>query len=41
MEEFDENDLVNKAYENTTTNGDDPDYRAIRDRQRVYVFKLN
>ncbi|AIM35282.1 hypothetical protein KO02_00320 [Sphingobacterium sp. ML3W] len=35
MEEFDENDLVNKDYENTTTQGDNPKYTAIRDRERV------
>lgn len=35
MEEFDENDLVNKDYENTTTQGDNPNYTAIRDRERV------
>lgn len=35
MNEFDENDLVNKDYENTTTQGDDPNYIAIRDRERV------
>ncbi|MET3535870.1 hypothetical protein [Chryseobacterium limigenitum] len=35
MNEFDENDLVNKDYENTTTQGDNPDYTAIRDRERV------
>lgn len=35
MVEFDENDLVNRDYVNTTTNGDNPDYRAIRDRERV------
>jgi hypothetical protein len=35
MNEFDENDLVNKDYENTTTKGDNPNYTAIRDRERV------
>lgn len=35
MNEFDENDLVNKDYENTTTQGDNPNYTAIRDRERV------
>lgn len=35
MIEFDENDLVNQDYVNTTTNGDNPNYTAIRDRQRV------
>ncbi|OHT43658.1 hypothetical protein [Flavobacterium tructae] len=32
---FDENDLVNRDYVNTTTNGDNPNYTAIRDRERV------
>jgi len=35
MVEFDENDLVNSDYVNTTTNGDNPNYTAIRDRERV------
>ncbi|MFH7010491.1 hypothetical protein ACHRV5_01390 [Flavobacterium sp. FlaQc-52] len=35
MVEFDENDLVNRDYINTTTNGDNPNYTAIRDRERV------
>ncbi|WP_293908308.1 hypothetical protein [Sphingobacterium sp. UBA5670] len=35
MPEFDENDLVNTDYENTTTSGDDPKYTASRDRIRV------
>ena len=35
MVEFDENDLVNSDYVNTTTNGDSPNYTAIRDRERV------
>ena len=35
MPEFDENDLVHKDYENTTTPGDDPKYTAARDRVRV------
>jgi hypothetical protein len=35
MVEFDENDLVNRDYLNTTTNGDNPNYTAIRDRERV------
>lgn len=35
MVEFDENDLVNRDYVNTTTNGDNPNYTAIRDRERV------
>lgn len=40
MEEFDENDLLNTDYENTTTQGDDPDYTAIRDRERVNKKEL-
>lgn len=35
MVNFDENDLINKDYVNTTTKGDNPDYTAIRDRERV------
>lgn len=35
MVEFDENDLINRDYVNTTTNGDNPNYTAIRDRERV------
>ncbi|MDQ8003386.1 MAG: hypothetical protein REI64_01225 [Pedobacter sp.] len=35
MNEFDENDLINNDYENTTTKGDNPNYTAIRDRERV------
>ncbi len=33
--EYDENDLVNQDYVNTTTNGDNPNYTAIRDREKV------
>ncbi|CAD0000878.1 hypothetical protein [Flavobacterium salmonis] len=40
MVEFDENDLVNQDYENTTTKGDNPDYTAIRDRERVNKKEL-
>ncbi|WP_160069107.1 hypothetical protein [Sphingobacterium bovisgrunnientis] len=40
MEEFDESDLVNNDYENTTTKGDDPNYTAIRDRERVNKKEL-
>lgn len=40
MIEFDENDLVNKDYENTTTQGDNPNYTAIRDRERVNKKEL-
>ena len=35
MPEFDETDLVHSDYENTTTSGDDPDYTASKDRDRV------
>ncbi|RZJ71451.1 hypothetical protein [Flavobacterium sp.] len=35
MVDFDESDLVNQDYENTTTPGDDPNYTAARDRERV------
>jgi len=35
MVEFDENDLVNSDYVNTTINGDNPNYTAIRDKERV------
>ncbi|GAA6765711.1 hypothetical protein AAFH68_16490 [Flavobacterium sp. CGRL1] len=35
MVEFDANDLINRDYENTTTNGDNPNYTAIRDKERV------
>lgn len=40
MAEFDENDLVNQDYENTTTQGDNPNYTAIRDRIRVNKKEL-
>lgn len=35
MAEFDENDLVNQDYVDSTTKGDDPDYIGIRDREKV------
>lgn len=35
MVNYDENDLIYNDYINTTTNGDNPDYTAIRDRERV------
>lgn len=35
MVDYDENDLINKDYTNTTIKGDNPDYTAIRDRERV------
>lgn len=40
MATYDENDLVNDDYENTTTNGDDPKYIAIKDRERVNKKEL-
>lgn len=40
MATYDENDLVNDDYENTTTSGDDPNYIAIRDRERVNKKEL-
>ncbi len=35
MIEFDENDLVNQDYVNTTTKSDNPNYTASLDRERV------
>ena len=35
MVNYDENDLINNDYVNTTTKGDNPNYTAIRDRERV------
>jgi len=35
MVNYNENDLINSDYDNTTTTGDNPDYTAIRDRIRV------
>jgi hypothetical protein len=35
MVDFDENDLLGDDYVNTTTKGDNPNYTAIRDRERV------
>lgn len=40
MATYDENDLVNDDYENTTTSGDNPNYIAIRDRERVNKKEL-
>jgi hypothetical protein len=40
MTDYTEDDLVNDDYENTVTNGDDPDYVAIRDRERVNKKEL-
>ena len=35
MVNYDENDLINNDYVDTTTKGDNPNYTAIRDRERV------
>ena len=40
MIDYDENDLINDDYVNTTTDGDDPKYTAIRDRERVNKKEL-
>lgn len=40
MIDYDENDLINDDYVNTTTDGDDPKYTAIRDRERVNKNEL-
>jgi len=40
MVNYDENDLINNDYVDTTTKGDDPDYKAIRDRERVSKKEL-
>lgn len=40
MVNFDENDLINDDYVNTTTKGDNPNYTAIRDRERVSKKEL-
>lgn len=40
MTTYDENDLINNDYENTTTGGDDPKYIAIRDQERVNKKEL-
>ncbi|TBX66114.1 hypothetical protein EZL74_11030 [Flavobacterium silvisoli] len=40
MVNYDENDLVNDDYVNTTTQGDNPNYTAIRDRERVNKKEL-
>ncbi len=38
--EYNEDDLVNSDYENSTTSGDDPNYTAILDRERVNKKEL-
>lgn len=35
MVNYNENDLIHNDYVNTTTEGDNPNYTAIRDRERV------
>jgi hypothetical protein len=40
MVNYDENDLVNNDYVNTTTKGDNPNYTAIRDREKVSKKEL-
>ena len=35
MVNYDENDLIHNDYVSTTTKGDNPNYTAIRDRERV------
>ena len=40
MIDYDENDLIKDDYVNTTTDGDDPNYTAIRDRERVNKKEL-
>jgi len=40
MIDYDENDLIKYDYVNTTTDGDNPNYTAIRDRERVNKKEL-
>jgi len=40
MVNYDENDLINDDYVNTTTKGDNPNYTAIRDQERVSKKEL-
>jgi hypothetical protein len=40
MVNYDENDLINDDYVTTTTKGDNPDYTAIRDREKVSKKEL-
>lgn len=40
MVNFDENDLIHDDYVDTTTDGDNPNYTAIRDRERVSKKEL-
>jgi len=40
MVNYDENDLINDDYVNTTTKGDNPNFTAIRDGERVSKKEL-
>jgi len=40
MVDYDENDLIHDDYVNTTTKGDNPDYKGIKDRERVSKKEL-
>lgn len=40
MVDYDEKDLINNDYVNTTVKGDNPKYTAIRDRERVSKKEL-
>ncbi len=40
MVNYDETDLINNDYVNKTTGGDDPNYTAIRDREKVNKKEL-
>lgn len=40
MVNYDENDLINDDYINTTTTGDNPDYTGIKDREKVSKKEL-
>ncbi|WP_250253444.1 hypothetical protein [Chryseobacterium sp. Marseille-Q3244] len=40
MVNYDESDLIYNDYVETTTDGDDPNYTAIRDRERVSKNEL-
>jgi hypothetical protein len=41
MVSFTEKDLIYNDYEDTTTDGDNPNYKAIRDRERVNKKELH
>lgn len=40
MVNYVENDLINNDYVNTTTKGDNPNYTAIHDREKVSKKEL-